>query len=88
MRKLSFITDKVVIILMLVLLCYLMSCDSNNGNSNRQGKETVFVCTGRYAKRYHYDNECQGLKSCKNEIIEMSKKEAEERGLTPCLICK
>ncbi len=72
----------------LILLCCLMSCGSNGENSNRKEKETVFVCTGRYAKRYHYDNECPGLNSCKSKKIEISKKGAEEKGLTPCRLCK
>lgn len=29
---------------------------------------TVYICTGKYAKKYHYKSNCRGLSNCKGEI--------------------
>ena len=78
------------IILLFVLLA-IVSC----GGFKEKGKESVralhddrvYVCTGRYAKRFHCDEDCKGLRSCRSEIVLMSVKEAEDCGLTPCGYC-
>lgn len=47
----------------------------------------VYVCTGKYAKKYHNDYECKGLQKCSAEIITLTVEEAEKRGYTKCKIC-
>lgn len=72
-------------------LLAIVSC----GGSKEKGKENtrslhddeVYVCTGKYAKRFHCDEDCKGLRSCRSEIITMSIEEAEDYGLTPCGYC-
>lgn len=49
--------------------------------------DEVYVCTGKYAKRFHCDEYCRGLQSCRSEIVVMSIEEAEDHGLTPCGYC-
>lgn len=49
--------------------------------------DEVYVCTGKYSKRFHSDEDCRGLQSCRGEIITMSIEEAEDYGLTPCGYC-
>lgn len=49
--------------------------------------DEVYVCTGKYAKRFHCDEYCRGLQSCRGEIVVMSIEEAEDYGLTPCGYC-
>ena len=53
----------------------------------KDNSSDVYVCTGRYAKRFHNDEECKGLQSCRSEIVTMSIEEAENLGLTPCGYC-
>ena len=36
----------------------------------------VYVCTGKYAKKYHNDYECKGLQKCSAEIITLTVEEA------------
>lgn len=48
--------------------------------------ETVLICTGNYATKYHA-YECHGLQKCKANIIEISKSKAEKKGYKPCKIC-
>lgn len=45
---------------------------------------TVYVCTGGGAKKYHLKEHCRGLNACKHEVVETTKKKAQEFGLTLC----
>lgn len=49
--------------------------------------QTVYVCTGGFAKRYHSTPNCRGLNNCKGDIVEMSVEKATQKGKTPCKIC-
>lgn len=68
------------------------SCFNDNSETRQEENqipedETVYVCTGSYAKRYHTDEQCRGLQRCTGETIEISLQEAEKEGRTPCKIC-
>lgn len=47
----------------------------------------VFVCNGKFAKRYHRTQHCSGLGNCQGEIVETTIEQAEARGMTPCKKC-
>lgn len=47
----------------------------------------VYVCTGKSSKRYHSVEDCKGLSKCNSYIVEMTIKEAEDEGKTPCKMC-
>ena len=47
----------------------------------------VFVCNGKFAKRYHRTPHCSGLGNCQGEIVEMTVEQAEAQGKTPCKKC-
>lgn len=49
--------------------------------------EAVYICTGGYSKRYHFDRFCSGLSNCRGEIEAVSVEEAEDEGRTPCHKC-
>ncbi len=53
----------------------------------QENSETVYICTGKYSKRYHAYSDCSGLNNCKGDIIAISKKKAQNLGRTPCKIC-
>ena len=38
----------------------------------------VYICTGKYAKKYHYDEDCRGLSNCKGDVKEVELKEAKK----------
>lgn len=61
--------------------------DSLDRESNIAPKGMCFICTGGYSKRYHCDEFCRGLDSCKGELDLVSEEEAEEEDRTPCQLC-
>lgn len=84
--------------LLLFALLAIIGCNGERKNTHispfgvisaapKDNSSDVYVCTGRYAKRYHCDEECKGLQSCRSEIVVMSIEEAEDYGLTPCGYC-
>ncbi|HLG36350.1 MAG TPA: hypothetical protein VI757_15840 [Bacteroidia bacterium] len=50
--------------------------------------QTVTICDGKYAKKYHATANCSGLNNCKGGVSSVSINEAINIGRTPCLICK
>ena len=88
------------ILSILVLAIALISCgdkkespkeertvESRDTKRNPTHYDEVYVCGGRYAKRYHNDEYCKGLQSCKGGIEIMTIEEAEDLGKTPCGYC-
>lgn len=47
----------------------------------------VWVCTGRYATRYHKSSRCRGLNRCRGGIVKRNLSDVQKSGLTPCRIC-
>ena len=45
---------------------------------------SVYICNGRYSKKYHYKKTCRGLSNCKATISKVTKKNAKELGRTLC----
>lgn len=44
----------------------------------------VYVCKSTGAKKYHFNESCRGLKQCTHEVVTMTVKEAEGKGLGLC----
>ena len=44
----------------------------------------VYICNSKSSKKYHFKETCRGLNACKHEIIKISLKEAQEKGLEIC----
>lgn len=48
-------------------------------------KETyVYICKSKGGKKYHYTEDCKGLKACKHTIEKLTLKEAKAIGKTLC----
>jgi len=79
-RKLS------VLVFVILLLLTFSSCGKKIISPSNPNN--VFVCTGNFAKRYHTNRNCDGLKNCKGTIEEISKDKAINDGKTICSMCK
>ena len=83
----------ILVIVCCVLLC--VSCGGNQQSKSLEGAQAVsaentgcvYVCNGKYAKRYHRTQSCRGLSNCQGGILEMTEEQAEARGMTPCKRC-
>lgn len=75
-------------LLPILLFSFLLTSTSftSDREVSGQSEAKVYVCTGKYAKRYH-DYLCEGIENCKGEKVTMTKEEAKKKGLTPCRIC-
>ena len=49
--------------------------------------DSVYICTGPDARRYHFDEDCDGLFNCTGAIEKVAIEEAEDMGRTPCKLC-
>lgn len=65
----------------------LLSCGGSAKHSHESHDGEVYVCGGRYSKRYHNDEDCRGLRNCRGRVSSMSIEEAEAMGKTPCGYC-
>lgn len=52
--------------------------------SFRPPETKVFICGSTGAKKYHYNENCRGLRSCSHEVVKTSLKQAQGLGLTLC----
>ena len=58
------------------------------GNSDKKtNSETVYVCMGSNATRYHKTDECPSLGNCKGGVKAISIEKAQDMGRAPCLRC-
>jgi len=73
-------------ILLLSIFFLLPLLGSGEVKETKQKEETVIICTGKYAKRYH-NHICKGMKNCKGETKKVKLSEAKAMGLTPCGYC-
>ncbi|HEX9980939.1 MAG TPA: hypothetical protein VGB50_10300 [Flavobacterium sp.] len=48
------------------------------------GDGEVYICKSAGAKKYHYDENCHGLRRCKHTIEKTTRKAAEGLGLGLC----
>lgn len=71
------------------LILPMMLCCSSTSSRIAVGKSenTVYVCTGKSAKKYHKSSRCKGLRNCKGDIVKIERSRAEAMGKTPCRIC-
>lgn len=45
---------------------------------------SVYICTGNYSTKYHYNKNCRGLSNCKASIESISLQEAKDLNRTLC----
>ena len=71
----------ITLIAALALLC---------GSATAQIKKStkVYICTGKTARAYHTNRNCEGLGNCKSEIKQIKMKEAVKQGRHFCSYCK
>lgn len=82
---------------LMLLMCMFFSCDNGESEEDGEGKmvdietvaptDTVLICTGSAAKRFHSRDNCEGMQSCTKAIKPVTRAEAEAKKRTPCIKC-
>ena len=76
--------------------CGAISCNEAQEEANQPKRihidsiapnDTVFVCNGSAATRFHATDTCDGLRTCTRSVKPITKDSAEKRKRTPCLKC-
>ncbi|TXE15689.1 hypothetical protein ES692_15525 [Psychroserpens burtonensis] len=44
----------------------------------------IYICKGKYSKKYHYSEKCRGLSNCKSSIEKVTLKDAKNIGRSLC----
>jgi len=47
-------------------------------------ESNVYICQSKGGKKYHYREDCRGLKTCTHKIEKVTLKEARSAGKTLC----
>ncbi len=50
--------------------------------------DIVYVCSGNSASTYHTQRDCSSLKSCKQDVLEVTRRKARENERIICMNCK
>ncbi|MBR5101875.1 MAG: hypothetical protein IK092_01980 [Muribaculaceae bacterium] len=88
---------KHIFLLLLVVVALACSRESNEESEKAEPKrvlitsvqpdDSVWVCNGSAAKRYHANDSCEGLLQCTKSIVPLTREEAEAKGRTWCQKC-
>lgn len=73
--------------LVIISVFVLNACSKDSGDFSMKepsGNTTVYICKGAYSKSYHFDSECEGLRSCSTKIFETDLKSAQQKGRALC----
>lgn len=63
-------------VIFLFLVCSVIACNT--------ASTVVYLCDSTGARRYHYRQDCRGLKNCNYQIRQTTIEEAREKGKTLC----
>ena len=87
---------RTLLLLCAVLLLATTSCSEQEEEQAKMVKvdlntitesDTVWICTGSAAKRFHSSDSCPGVNSCTKEVKGVTRGEAEKKRRTACNIC-
>jgi len=74
-------------LLFLVFSVFLfLSCGKDDPPDPR-ANDYVYVCTGTSAKTYHTFRDCASLKNCSKDILEVTRRKAQENERIICSNC-
>jgi hypothetical protein len=65
----------------------LFSCGKDEPPDPR-ANDYVYVCSSNSAKTYHIFRDCSALKSCKEDVLEVTRRKAQENERIICMNCK
>ncbi len=74
-------------LIVLIFLFLFASCSKEEPPAVGDN-DIVYVCSSNSAKTYHTFRDCGSLKSCKEDILEVTRRKARENERIICMNCK
>lgn len=53
-------------------------------NTNFSTPKSVYICNSGISKKYHYKQDCRGLKNCQFKLLRINLDKAKKDGKTLC----
>lgn len=53
-------------------------------NTNFSAPKSVYICNSGISKKYHYQQDCRGLKNCQFKLLKIPLDKARREGKTLC----
>ncbi len=78
---------KTLIIITITFSALLISSCGKDEPPDPRANDYVYVCTSNSAKTYHTFRDCSGLKNCSKEILEVTRRKAQENERIICSNC-
>lgn len=75
------------LLLLLACVALAMTTPASTTEHTDNLPKSVYICTGKSAKVYHYDSDCKGLGNCKASVRKVDLETAIDMGRRPCKIC-
>lgn len=69
---------------LLLIFAITVACHSEIKKQTPNQNREVYICKSPNARRYHLDKNCQSLKKCSREIIQMNETQAQKIGMSLC----
>lgn len=70
----------------LFFACLFCSCTNKNTKAKIK-TNSVYICTGPKATKYHKTDKCRGLNRCSGSIEQLLISNAKAKGYSPCKTC-
>lgn len=77
---------KIIIITLFILPFVFFSC-AKDEPVNPEDLQYVYVCSSNSAKTYHLERSCPRLKTCSEDVLEVTRKKARENERVVCTDC-
>lgn len=86
-RKAGFNNMNKIIIATLFTLSFVIFSCSKDEPINPEDMQYVYVCSSNSAKTYHLERSCSRLKTCSEDVLEVTRKKARENERVVCSDC-
>jgi hypothetical protein len=81
-----FIKKALILFTVLFSVLFISSCGKDEPPDPR-ANDYVYVCSSNSAKTYHTFRDCPSLKNCSKDILEVTRRKAQENERIICSIC-
>ena len=78
---------KTTILFAVLFSAFIISSCGKDEPPDPRANDYVYVCSSNSAKTYHTFRDCSSLKNCSKDILEVTRRKAQENERIICSIC-